>query len=133
MIHPSPTSHRTVLLALLLGLGSAAACIDDEVLENEECFSDDDCFKSQECNKTGYQLSLENPVGWCRAEGGSCATGSQPGCGCESVGLERCCTSSLEQTLVPHELQDGSCICVLDGDSQFLAADGTEAGCYTPS
>lgn len=136
MTRPSSAPHRSVLLALLLGLGTAIACVDEAVLEDEVCQSDDDCFRQQECLLTAYQASLASPAGWCRPDGDGCATGAQPGCACEAAGLEMCCVNSDGETLVPHETADGQCICVIDGDANFPAATGTtpnfDGNCYTP-
>jgi hypothetical protein len=134
----SSTPHRSVLLAamLVLGLGSAIACVDEEVLENEDCQSDADCFKKQQCLLTPYQASLAAPIGWCRADGDSCAEGLQPGCACEPSGLQMCCSNAGGETLVPHQTSDGLCLCVIEGDPNFPAATGTmptfDGRCYTP-
>lgn len=118
------TATRSVLLALLLGLGSAVACVDEAVLENEDCVTDKDCFNSQECISTAYQDERFSGEGWCRSDG-ECLDGEQPGCGCIDEGVQQCCTGRVDsannttQLLVPHENLTLGCICVLPDDDDF--------------
>jgi len=119
MMTLSSAASRSVLAALLLGFGSATACIDESLIENEKCLSDADCFSSQECIKTAYQDFLEEDVGWCRPEGEGCAIGIQPGCNCEIDGNDGCCSSSGgEGLLAPHiDSSSGICSCVASDEA----------------
>ncbi|MCX4242263.1 hypothetical protein [Paraliomyxa miuraensis] len=114
-----PSALRSVAIALLLGLGTAVACVDEAVLENEDCAEADDCFNSQECFRTGYQAeaSNETPYGWCRPKGEGCAVGTQPGCECLREGaLYSCSSRSYEDVLVCPSAQDASCVCLYPTD-----------------
>lgn len=131
-----PVASRSVLLALVLGIGSAVACTDESVLENEDCLSDDDCFNSQDCVKTAYQAERLDSVGWCRPKGGECVDGDQPGCSCTVLAGTACCTGTVTnaggatQSLVPHINQTAGCICVLPDDTDYPAAlDVDDFGC----
>jgi len=125
----SSAASRSVLTALLLGFVSATACIDESLIEDEDCLSDDDCFSSQTCVKTGYQAQLPEPTGWCRPKDDLCVPGRQPGCSCEIAGLQLCCFSNSDQTLVPHLHPDEGCICVLEGDTTFVPEADVLGGC----
>ena len=134
----STAATRSVLLALLVGFGSAAACVDESMLENEECLSDDDCFNSQTCVITAYQAQRFDGVGQCRSDG-ECVAGEQPGCGCINDGVNECCTGSVvsatNETLamVPHDNQTLGCICVRPDDDEFpIAANVDESGRCIP-
>ena len=133
----STVATRSVLLALLLGFGSATACIDETVLENDECLSPDDCFNNQECVITLYQSQELLGFGWCRPEGDGCVAGDQPGCYCAEQAGSRCCTgtaiNAAEQTvsLVPFVDGSGICTCVLDGDPNYPSSAAENERCVT--
>lgn len=129
------SATRSVLLALLVGFGSAVACVDEEVLENEDCLTDDDCFNSQECVITTYQATRLGGFGWCRPKGDGCVTGDQPGCSCTNLAGSQCCTglandaSGTPTALGPHDNASAGCICVLPGDSMFPIEPDAEGDC----
>ena len=129
----STVATRSVLLALVLGFGSATACIDEAVLENDECLSDKDCFNNQECVITPYQAASLGGVGWCRPKDEGCVDGEQPGCACTNLAGMQCCTGTANdasgtlRSLGPNN--DAGCICVLPDDSSFLISDGDGDEC----
>ncbi|MEX1367329.1 MAG: hypothetical protein AB1Z98_29650 [Nannocystaceae bacterium] len=135
-----PVAFRSVLLALLLGIGSAMACTDESTLENEDCLSDDDCFSSQTCVRTTYQVEELGGTGWCRPKGDGCVDGDQPGCSCTVLAGSACCTGTVmnaagaTQSLVPHDNPSAGCICVLPDDDRYpIAANLDEFGCIPAS
>lgn len=117
-------TSRSILLALGLGFTLAAACIDESVLENEDCASNKDCFNGQECVRTDYQLNVTaSKVGWCRPEGDACAAGQQPGCECGVDATRFLCESLQDGTPLCPSTQDASCLCVFPEDVEG-AVDG---------
>lgn len=120
-------SSRSILIALGLGFSLASACLDESVLENEECGEKADCASDQVCVQTAYQAESTNvsSFGWCRPEP-SCAVGMQPGCQCLQVGEVYSCEKheSAEFAVCPSS-QDADCLCVFPSTVDPTRTDNT--------